>query len=64
MAQLEIGVEEEGEEEFVEEDMLEDEEKDLLEDKLRQLYKIDSVATITSLRMKPNHLFCLQILLC
>jgi len=64
MAQPEIGVEEEDEEEFVEEDMLEDKEKDLLEDELRQLYKVDSVATISSLRMKPDHLFCLQIPLC
>lgn len=64
MVQPEIGVEEEGEEEFVEDDMLEDEEKDLLEDELRQLHKVDSVATISSLRMKPDHLFRLQIPLC
>jgi len=53
---------------FVEEDEAEDaideEVKDLLEDDLRQYHKVDSVKTISSLRMKPTHLFRLQISLC
>ena len=33
------------------------EEKDLMEDDLREYHKVDSVNTIASLRMKPTHLF-------
>ena len=38
-------------------DLLVGEEKDLMEDDLREYYKVDSVNTIASLRMKPAHLF-------
>jgi len=41
----------------MEEDVSEDEEKELLEDELHLLQKVDSVATIDSLRMKPGKLF-------
>lgn len=37
------------------------EEKELLEDELRRLQKVDSVTSISSLRMKPEHLFRLRI---
>ena len=50
--------------EDVEEDFIEEEDKDLLEDDLRQYHKVDSVNTIAGLRMKPDHLFRLQIPLC
>jgi hypothetical protein len=53
MMQPEIGGEEE--ENFEIEDIDDgEEEKELLEDELRRLQKVDSVATITSLRMKPE----------
>lgn len=42
----------------------EDEEKELMEDKLRRLQKFDSVATIAKLRMKPERHSRLQIPLC
>ena len=45
-------------------DEMEAEDKDLLEEDLRQYHKVDSVNTIASLRMKPDHLFRLQIPLC
>ena len=45
-------------------ELLVGEEKDLLEDDLREYHKVDSVNTIASLRMKPAHLFRLQIPLC
>ena len=45
-------------------DALEEDNKGLLEDDLRQYQKVDSVKTIASLRMKPDHLFRLQIPLC
>ncbi len=48
----------------VEVEFAEDEEKELLEDELRRLQKVDSVATIASLRMKPDELFRLRIPLC
>jgi len=41
----------------VEEDLLEDEEKDMLEDELCECHRIDAVATIANLRMKPDYLF-------
>ena len=58
-----IGGDGDGEEdgEDMEEDaaaiQLEGEDKDLLEDDLRQYHKVDSVNSIASLRMKPDHLF-------
>jgi len=48
----------------MEEDVVDDEEKDLLEDDLQPLQKVDSIATINALRMKPKNLFQLSILLC
>ena len=51
-------------EEHVMADLLVGEEKDLMEDDLREYHKVDFVNTIASLRMKPAHLFRLQILLC
>jgi hypothetical protein len=58
----------EDEDEFVEEEMAvdvsEEEDKDLDEDDLRSYHKVDSVKTIASLRMKPEHLFRLRIPLC
>ena len=45
-------------------DMADEEEKDLTEDELRKLQKVDSVATINSLRMKPKKTFRLSIPLC
>ncbi len=53
--QPEIGGEEEGH--AMEMDVVDDEEKDLLEDDLRKLQKVDSVSTINSLRMKPENMF-------
>jgi len=51
--QPEIGGEEEGD--FVMEDVDDvEEERELLEDELRRLRKVDSMATITSLKMKPD----------
>ena len=44
-------------------DILVGEDKDLMEDDLRDYHKVDSVTTIASLRMKPTNLFRLQILL-
>jgi len=41
-----------------------EEEKELLEDELRRLQKVDSVTTITSLRMKPERYFQMHIPLC
>jgi hypothetical protein len=61
-------IEGEDEGEFIEEDVvvdvLEEEDKDLDEDDLRSYHKVDSVKTIASLRMKPDHMFRLQIPLC
>lgn len=54
----------EGERDFMEDDVVEDKKKELLKDDLWRLQKVDSVATISSLRMKLNQLFCLQIPLC
>ena len=45
-------------------ELLVGEEKDLMEDDLREYHKVDSVNTIALLRMKPAHLFRLQIPLC
>ena len=45
-------------------ELLVGEEKDLMEDDLREYHRVDSVNTIASLRMKPAHLFQLQIPLC
>ena len=45
-------------------DLLVGEEKDLMEDDLREHHKVDSLNTIASVRMKPAHLFRLQIPLC
>ena len=45
-------------------DILVGEDKDLMEDDLRDYHKVDSVNTIASLRMKPTNLFRLQIPLC
>lgn len=60
--QPEIGVEEE---DTLMDDVDEDEEeKELLEDELRRLQKVDSVATIASLRMKPERLSRFNIPLC
>ena len=60
------GDEDEGEfvEKDVEVDVSEEEDKDLDEDDLQSYHKVDSVKTIASLRMKPEHLFRLQIPLC
>ena len=44
-------------EEHVMADLLVGEEKDLMEDDLREYHKVDFVNTIASLRMKPAHLF-------
>jgi len=38
---------------MMEEDVVDDEEKDLLEDNLWQVQKMDWVSTINALRMKP-----------
>ena len=46
------------------EDILVGEDKNLMEDDLRDYHKVDSVTTIASLRMKPTNLFRLQIPLC
>ena len=51
-------------EEDIVKDLLVGDDKDLLEDNLQQYHKMDSVNTIASLRMKPTHLFRLQIPLC
>ena len=51
-------------EEHVLANLLVGEEKDLMEDDLREYHKVDFVNTIASLRIKPAHLFRLQILLC
>src|SRR5579875_1824715 len=61
---IEADDEEEYAEEEVAEDEMEEEDKDLDEDALRAYYKVDSVKTIASLRMKPEQLFRLQIPLC
>ena len=57
--------EDEVEEDTMEEDTMVDllvgEDKDLMEDDLQEYHKVDSVNTIASLRMKPTHLFRLQI---
>ena len=45
-------------------DILVGEDKDLMEDDLREYHKVDSVNNIASLRMKPTNLFQLQIPLC
>ena len=45
-------------------DLLVGDDKDLMEDDLRQYHKVDSVNTIALLRMKLTHLFQLQISLC
>ena len=45
-------------------ELLVGEEKDLMEDDLREYHKVDSMNTIASLRMKPAHLFRLQIPFC
>jgi hypothetical protein len=54
-------IEGEDEGDFVEEEVevaiLEEEDKDFDEDELRSYHKVDSVKTIASLRMKPDHLF-------
>ena len=45
-------------------DILVDEDKDLMEDDLREYHMVDSVNTIAFLTMKPTNLFRLQIPLC
>jgi len=61
--QSEIGEEEEGD--FLMEDMDNaEEERELLEDELRRLQKVDSMATITSLKMKPDRYSRMHIPLC
>jgi hypothetical protein len=60
--QPKIGIEEEGQ--FMEEDVVDEDEKELLEDDLRRLQKVDSVSTINALRMKPEKTFRLSIPLC
>ena len=45
-------------------ELLVSEEKDLMEDDLQEHHKVGLVNTIASLRMKPAHLFRLQIPLC
>jgi len=47
----------EKDEEYKEEDVIDDKEKELLEDKLRMLQKEDVVESISNLQMKPNKLF-------
>jgi len=42
----------------------EDEDRELLEDELQRLQKVDSVATIASLRRKPEELSRFKIPLC
>ena len=49
--------EEETMEEEVAMDVVEEDDKDLDEDDLRSYHKVNSVKTISSLRMKPDHLF-------
>lgn len=44
--------------------VVEDEEKDMLEDELRERQRVDSVSSIAKFRMKPEHLFRLNIPLC
>ena len=51
-------------EEHVMADLVVGEKKDLMEDDLREYHKVNFVNTIPSLRMKPPHLFRLQIPLC
>jgi len=61
--QPEIGGEEEGD--FIMEDVDDaEEERELLEDELRRLQKVGSVATITSLKMKPDKYSRMHIPLC
>jgi hypothetical protein len=60
--QPEIGMDEEGH--FMKDDVVDDEEKELLEDNLTRLQKVDSVATLNGFRMKPEKTFQLSILLC
>jgi len=55
---------EEEEDEGVEEDVGDDEDKELIEDELQRLQKGDAVETISTLQMKPDELFRLQIPLC
>lgn len=61
--QPEIICEEEGDVDMNESDD-EDEGKELLEDELRRLQKVDSVATIASMRRKPEELSRFKIPLC
>jgi len=61
---IEVHDKEMEEEEDVAGEEMEEEDKDLNEDALRAYHKVDSVKTIASLRMKPEHLFRLQIPLC
>jgi len=61
--QPEIGSEDEVD--FVMEDVDDaEEERELLEDELRRLQKVDSVATIMSLKMKPDRYLHMRIPLC
>jgi len=55
---------EEEEEEYIEEDVVDDKEKKLMEDEIRRLQKGDAVETISTLRVKSDELFRLQIPLC
>jgi len=59
MMQPEIGVEKN--EECMEEDVTNNEEKELMEDELQRLQKGNVVETISSLQIKPDELFWLQI---
>jgi len=61
--QPEIGGEED--DDFLMEDVDDaEEEKELLEDELRKLQKVDSMATISSLKMKPEKYSQMRIPLC